>query len=122
MAKRRRIRREFTSEQKAQAVQEYLASGESVYAVAKRLGTNYSTLYRWVADTRDGMTQPQPQAQLAASSPSQPQVEPSSGSLWIEVEDLRRANERLTAELENYKTATAYFAKEYFMRAHKVVA
>lgn len=122
MANRRRIRREFTSEQKAQAVQEYLASGESVYAVAKRLGINDGSLSRWVSDARYRMAQPQPQAQLAASSPSQPQVEPSSGSLWIEVEDLRRSNERLTAELDNYKTALAYFAKEYFMRARKVVA
>lgn len=118
MIKRRRLRREFTAEQKAQAVEDYLTSGESMYAVAKRLKINYGNLYRWVALTRDSNSQ---SALRVTSQPQQHrQPEPATTSLCIEVENLRRANERLANELEAYKITTAYLAKEYFMRSPKI--
>lgn len=117
MAKRRQTYRRFTAEQKAQAVHDYFVSGESMYAVAKRLGINYVTLRRWVIESRLSTT-PKVVPILATSE----QVPQPIAVATDELETLRQANEKLAQELSLCKQAVAHFAQKCFLLASQQAA
>lgn len=91
-------RRRFTREFKLEAVKMALEGGRSQVSVARDLGINPETMYRWVREFK--------------SDPSQ--SFPGNGSLKDrdkEVDELRREVSRLKAENAFLKKVSAYFAK-----------
>lgn len=124
MPKRRRPYRVYTPEQKAQIVQDYLSSGESMYAAAKRLGVCYVNLRRWVSRADQWKT---PIAASPSLEDPQAGIDPLPATQTVtttsgELEDLQRTNEELTQELSLCKQALAHFAQKCFVLASKQAA
>lgn len=94
--KKRRARREFTDEFKAEIVERCRAGDRSLRQVARDFDLTESTVRRWVnqaevdAGRRPGLTSEERE----------------------ELTDLRRENKRLQADVDLLKRATAFFAKE----------
>ena len=95
----RRPRRRYTREFKVEALRQVQDSGRSQVEVARELGLNPETLYRWSREFRQDPTQ---------SFPGNGQLKDRDK----EVEELRRDNARLRAEIAFLKKASAYFAKD----------
>ena len=91
-------RRRFTREFKVEAVRLALAGGKPQNAIAKDLGLNPETLYRWVHEFRNDPGQ---------SFPGNGQLKDRDR----EIEQLRRENARLQAENAFLKKVSAYFVK-----------
>jgi len=98
MGKRKRERRSFTPEFKAEAVKVVQQSGKSVAMVARELDLTETALRRWVEQAevdagrgRDGVLTSDERAELA---------------------QLRREVRTLRMERDILKKATAFFAKE----------
>jgi transposase len=94
-----RTRRRFTREFKLEALRQVMQSGRPQSEVARELGLNPETLYRWSAEFRKDATE----------------AFPGNGNLKDsdkEVEQLRRDNMRLRAENAFLKKVSAYFAKD----------
>lgn len=98
---RRRQRRKFTPEYKAEVVQLCRQEGESIADVCRRLDLTETAVRRWVAEAEEKQTEP-------ASESSSPLEDDERK----ELERLRRENKRLRMEREILKKATAFFAKE----------
>jgi transposase len=98
MGKRRRQRRSFTPEFKAEAVKVVQQSGKSVPVVAQELGLTETALRHWVKQAE------------AKGGPGR------DGSLTLderaELTQLRREVRTLRMERDILKKATAFFAKE----------
>src|SRR2546430_6304931 len=96
-AKRRRPRRQFDDDFKAQAVRLVLDEGKSVGAVARDLDLTETALREWVKRTRADRTHGR------------------TGLTTVEREELarlRKENRQLRLEREILKNAAAFFAKE----------
>jgi len=91
-------RRRFDRQYKLEAVRLALASGKQQIEVARDLGINPETLYRWVREFRGDPQQ---------SFPGNGQLK----SRDQEVEQLRRQVTRLQAENAFLKKVSAYFVK-----------
>ena len=95
---RRRKRRSFSAEYKAEAVRLVKNSGKSIGVVALELGLGETALRRWVH-----------QDEIDAGGGG-------TGALTTgereELAHLRRENQRLRMEREILKKATAFFARE----------
>lgn len=129
MAKRRRQWTKFTPEQRAQAVQAYLSSGQSMYAAAKQLGIAYNNLHRWIRQYRE-----QVQSKVTPLRAEVPQTAPLTSSvpeathtaitsaLNEELESLRRTNQTLARELTICKNALAFYAEELFLHTTETAA
>jgi transposase len=94
-----RARRRFTREFKLEALRQVVETGRPQSEVARELGVNPETLYRW---SREARQDPE-------------QAFPSNGKLKDrdkEAEQLRRDNARLRAENAFLKKVSAYFAKD----------
>jgi len=89
-------RRRFTDEYKQSAVQYVLEGQRSITDVARSLGINTTTLGRWVDKAKK--TNPKPD-----------ELEPDER---VELEALRKENQRLKMELEFAKKVATWFAKE----------
>ena len=95
----RRPRRRYTREFKVEALRQVQDSGRPQSEVARELGLNPETLYRWSREFRQDPSQ---------SFPGNGQLKDRDK----EVEQLRRENARLRAENAFLKKASAYFAKD----------
>ncbi len=93
-----KIRKEYTTQQKAEAVEIVLTTRQSVRQVARNLGIAESSLSRWVRE-HNGKSTPQPPGSL---TPDERQ----------ELVQLRRQVKRLEMEREFLKKAAAFFARE----------
>ncbi len=91
-------RRRFTREYKVEAVRLALSGGKPQKEVAKDLGLNPETLYRWVHEIRRDPSQ---------SFPGNGQLKERDR----EVEQLRREVNRLQTENAFLKKVSAYFVK-----------
>jgi transposase-like protein len=91
-----RVRREFSPQFKAEAVQMVLETEKSVAEVARDLGVNYGTVRSWVTAWRDE----NPGRKPAMSPPEQARVM----EMEAEIRRLRQENEFL-------KKAAAFFAR-----------
>jgi transposase len=91
-------RRRFSREFKLEAVRQVVGDGRTQREVAKELGINENLLGRWVRQLREDPEQ----------------AFPGHGKLKErdkELEDLRRENARLKAEISFLKKVSGYFAK-----------
>ena len=95
---RKRKRRTFSEEYKAETVRLIQRSGKSIGQMALELGIGESALRRWVA-----------QAEIEAGRGPAGALKRSEREELVE---LRRENQRLRMEREILKKATAFFAKE----------
>jgi transposase len=95
---RKRKRRTFSAEYKAETVRLIQRSGKSIGHMALELGIGDSALRRWVA-----------QAEIEAGRGPAGALKRSEREELVE---LRRENERLRMEREILKKATAFFAKQ----------
>ena len=95
----RRPRRRYTREFKVEALRQVRDSGRPRSEVARELGLNPETLYRWSREFRQDPSQ---------SFPGNGQLKDRDK----EVEQLRRTIARLQAENAFLKKASAYFAKD----------
>lgn len=91
-------RRRFDREYKVEAVRAALSGDRPQLEVAKDLGINKETLYRWVHEFRDDASQ---------SFPGNGRVKDRDR----ELEQLRREVHRLETENAFLKKVSAYFAK-----------
>ena len=94
-----RSRRRFTREFKLEALRQVMESRRPQAEVARELGLNPETLYRWSREVRQDAAQ----------------AFPGNGNLKDsdkEVEQLRRDNARLRAENAFLQKVSAYFAKD----------
>jgi transposase len=93
-----KIRKEYTDQQKAEAVEIVVSTKQSVRQVARNLGIAESSLSRWVRES---------QGKTAAKSP---------GALGRderqELVQLRRQVKQLEMERDFLKKAAAFFARE----------
>jgi transposase len=94
-----RPRRRFTREFKLEALRQVVESRRSQAEVARELGVNPETLYRWTREFRQDPSQSFP-----GNGQSKERDE--------EVEQLQRDNVRLRAENAFLKKVSAYFAKD----------
>jgi transposase len=94
----RRKRREYTKEQKQEAVKLVRVSGLSIAQVARDLNIPENTLWNWVNRERIDAGEGPPEA-LTTSERE-------------EIQKLRRENRRLRMERDFLKKAAAFFAKE----------
>jgi transposase len=94
-------RRQFTAQQKQEAVELCLSEGLSCTAVAQRLGIPISSLAKWVRQVRidRGDFGPPEQGQLTCEERA-------------ELAQLRKENRELRREKDFFKLAAAHFAKE----------
>ena len=95
---RKRRRRTFSAEYKAETVRLIQRSGKSIGQMALELGIGDTALRRWVA-----------QAEIEAGRGPAGALKRSEREELVE---LRRENERLRMEREILKKATAFFAKQ----------
>ena len=86
----------YTSEFKAEAIKQALASGRSTREVAQRLGLNKHSLYGWLQQYRANGKLPTPTAEAPDAA---------------EVRRLRTELKRVTEERDVLKKAVAYFSK-----------
>lgn len=95
-----RIRRRFSDEFKGQAVARVIEQGHSVSQVTRELDLVDSVLRRWIDESRqpDRIARPSTGTPLSAEQ--------------MELQQLRRENQRLRMERDILKKATAFFAKE----------
>lgn len=91
-------RRQFTDEQKAEAVRIVNQSGKPVSQVAKEMGLTESALRKWVK-----------QAQIDCQSDSQGQLTSAERK---ELNELRRELKRVQRSRDFLKKAATFFAKE----------
>ena len=96
-----RTRRQFTAQQKAEAVELCLQEGLSCNAVAQRLGLPSSSLARWVRQSRVDRGQAGPRHQGLLNSDER-----------AELNRLRKENRELRREKDFFRLAAAHFAKE----------
>jgi len=94
-------RRQFTAQQKQEAVELCLSEGLSCTAVAQRLGIPISSLAKWVRQVciDRGDFSPPDQGQLTSNERA-------------ELAQLRKENRELRREKDFFKLAAAHFAKE----------
>ena len=92
------IRRTFTKEQKADAVNLIRTSGEPVSQIARELGIHANTLHRWIAqaDIDEGKG---PEGAYTTAEKA-------------EIRELKRRVRRLEMERDFLKKAAAFFARE----------
>ena len=95
---RKRKRRAFSAEYKAETVRLIQRSGKSIGQMALELGIGDTALRRWVA-----------QAEIEAGRGPAGTLKRTEREELVE---LRRENQRLRMEREILKKATAFFAKE----------
>lgn len=91
------VRRKFTEQYKAEAVELVISSGRPTAAIARDLGINEGTLGNWV--------------QLAKKRGDFAE-KPLEIDERAELKELREENRRLKMEREILKKAAAWFAKE----------
>jgi transposase len=96
--KKRRTRRRFTAEFKAEAVRLAETSGKSVWEVAHDLGIGWQSLKTWVQQARVDAGKGPPGALTTEER--------------AELAKLRKEVRELRIEREILKKAAAYFAKE----------
>jgi transposase len=99
--KKRRPRREFTPEFKAEIVQLCRRGDRSVHQVVQDFDLTYSAVVRWIEQAY-----PDAEAQAGAGG------EALSVAEKTELAALRRENARLRQDVDILKRATAFFAKE----------
>jgi transposase-like protein len=94
-------RRQFTGQQKQEAIELCLSENLSCRAVAQRLGLPISSLAKWVRQARvdRGDFGPPEQGQLTSEERA-------------ELAQLRKENRKLRREKDFFKLAAAHFAKE----------
>lgn len=93
-----KVRKEYTAQQKAEAVEIVLTTGQSVRQVARNLGIAESSLSRWVREHN---------GKSAAKAPGS-----LSADERQELVHLRRQVKRLEMERDFLKKAAAFFARE----------
>jgi len=96
-----KTRRQFTAQQKQEAIELCLREGLSCNAVAQRLGLSTSSLAKWVRQARidRGDFGPPDQGQLTSDERA-------------ELARLRKENRELRREKDFFRLAAAHFAKE----------
>jgi transposase len=99
--KKRRPRREFTPEFKAEIVELCRRGDRSVHQVVKDFDLTYSAVVRWIE-----------QADPDSDTPTAASPEALTVTEKAELAALRRENTRLRQDVEILKRATAFFAKE----------
>ena len=99
MEKRRRMRRKFSAEFKAETVRLVRSGGKSIGDVVRDLDLTRSAVERWVKE-----------AEIEAGRGPEGALKRAEREEWVQ---LRRENERLRMEREILKKATAFFAKEH---------
>jgi transposase len=99
MEKRRRMRRKFSAEFKAETVRLVQSGGKSIADVVRDLDLTRSAVERWVKE-----------AEIEAGRGPEGALKRAERE---ELVRLRRENERLRMEREILKKATAFFAKEH---------
>lgn len=95
---RRRKRRSFTAEEKAEAVRLVKSTGRSVYRVAQELDLTETALRRWVQQAEVDAGEGPPEKLTTAERQ--------------ELGQLRRETRRLRMERDFLKEAAAFFAKD----------
>jgi len=95
---KRKRRRKFSAEYKAETVRLIQCSGKSIGQIALELGIGETALRRWVE-----------QAEVEAGRGPEGALKRSEREELVE---LRRENRRLRLEREILKKATAFFARE----------
>jgi transposase len=99
--KKRRPRRVFTPEYKAEIVELCRRGDRSVHQVVKDFDLTYSAVVHWIEQAYpDPDTQPDPGSEALTVAEK------------AELAALRRENTRLKQDVEILKRATAFFAKE----------
>jgi transposase-like protein len=98
--------RQHTEEFKLEAVKLLTQSGKSIRVLARELGVDRSSLYRWRDEFDPGHLM-HPSEGVAKGKPT-----PRLMSQDEEVRALRRQNEVLREERDFLKKAAAFFAKE----------
>jgi transposase len=93
-----KVRKEYTPEQKAEAIRMALSSEQSVSQIARTLGMAESTLNRWVHQHK---VDSQPSRTGALTTPERE-----------ELQRLRREVKQLQMERDFIKKAAAFFAKD----------
>ncbi len=97
MAKKRKPRRKFTKEFKAEVVKLVLDGGRNVPDVCREQELSESSVYLWVKQAQVDRGQGGPGALTTAEK--------------AELSQLRRENRELRRERDFFEQATAYFAK-----------
>ncbi len=97
MAKKRKTRRKFTKEFKAEVVKLVLDGGRSVPDVCREQGLGESSVYLWVKQAQVDRGKGPAGALTTAEK--------------AELTQLRRENRELRRERDFFEQATAYFAK-----------
>lgn len=92
-------RRSFTAEFKREAVRRVMESGQPVAAVARQLDLHANVLRGWVKALKEDPAQ---------AFPGHGRMKPEQA----EIERLKKELQRVKAERDILKKATAYFAKE----------
>jgi transposase len=100
----KRLRRDFSAEFKAEAVQLVKSGGKQVTQLARELNVSRQLLYTWVrqADRRKG----KPLSDVFPGHGKRTAAD-------AELDRLRRENARLRADNEILKKAKAFFAKHH---------
>ncbi len=93
-----KVRKEYTAQQKAEAVEIVLTTQQSVRQVARNLGIAESSLSRWVRE-HNGNSAPKAPGSLSSDERQ-------------ELAQLRRQVKRLEMERDFLKKAAAFFARE----------
>lgn len=93
-----KVRKDYTAQQKAEAVEIVLTTNQSIRQVARNLGIAESSLSRWVRDHK-GVNVPKPQGSLSADERQ-------------ELAHLRQQVKQLEMERDFLKKAAAFFARE----------
>ena len=93
---KKRVRRKYSDEFKAEAVNLVTDQGYKIVEAARNLVIHDGVLKRWINQ----------------QSPEVVHVSQSTPKLQAELKQLRRENERLRMEREILKKAAAFFAKE----------
>ncbi len=93
-----KVRKDYTAQQKAEAVEIVLVTNQSIRQVARNLGIAESSLSRWVRDHK-GVNAPKPQGSLSADERQ-------------ELVQLRQQVKQLEMERDFLKKAAAFFARD----------
>ena len=94
-------RRQFTAQQKQEAIELCLSENLSCRAVAQRLGLPISSLAKWVR-----------QARIDRGDFGRPEQGQLTSEERAELAQLRKENRELRREKDFFKLAAAHFAKE----------
>jgi transposase len=98
--------RRFTKEFKLNAIQLMSSSDKPITQLARELDLRVNQLYKWKNELSKNKDK------AFKRTDNRTPIEPTTDELMTEVSRLRKENEKLQAEKDILKKATAYFANE----------